>query len=75
MPRLDCATRINVICRVHAGQSLKTEVVRQFNFYGEFPIRQSTTVFANAEFDQEDIMWDQVSPRYTDVHVFIGVIH
>ena len=33
------------------------------------------TDFANAKFDQEDLMLYQFWPGYTDVHLFFGVIH
>ena len=41
IPRLDCTTRINVICRVHGGQSLKTVVTRRLQIISDQTVRNS----------------------------------
>ena len=39
------------------------------------PTQTIANRLANAEFDQKDLMLNQFWPKYTAVHVFVGVMH
>ena len=75
---IEVVGRASLLQQTKIGISGVSSTLNHCCWYPRFTENSAQTIsnrLANAEFDQEDLMLDQFWPRYTDVHMFVGVIH